>query len=464
MVHAVKGGAAVRYLRPKLCSIFFVTSTTVFFVCALSCILVIYFDSHWLSAVFLIGCILHLLGVVTSRDHAGVSLLFSFFTLFFIGLPAYVQIDGQSFPWRNVPYDDYDISRAYLILSLSMITYVAVDFFVRFRSVFQLENNDDYNKDENLYIIRWLMLIMFFCYLLIPIIGLDNLLSDRSYLSNLADAGGLQLQLMYIGRSVSLLMLVYYLHIVKSGSDIAGLSWHLLAVSAVFFIYNYPGALPRFQLLGSLLAVVSIFVSFFNPYLKAIFTFFSALFLFYIFPAIKVVGYGGGVAEMIYKFSEFNVLEYLCRVDFDAFKQIVDTVIYIENGAYRYGMNFIGAVLFFVPRAIWNSKPIDSGEIVSSDLGYFYNNVANPLHSEAYISFGYVGVVLVFTVLSYIVTKIEVLVRRGVVGVRYLVLYSLLIGYIVIVMRGALNGVAPQFASGFMVYIFLVYLVRIRIF
>ena len=108
-----------------------------------------------------------------------------------------------------------------------------------------------------------------------------------------------------------------------------------------------------------------------------------------------------------------------------------------------------------MPRAIWPSKPIYTGEIVSTGLGFEYTNVSSPLPAEALMGFGLIGPVLVFYLLAWFVSRVE---SRAVSTastkpiISSFVLYAITMGFIVIILRGALNGVAPQFATAFLAF------------
>ena len=45
-------------------------------------------------------------------------------------------------------------------------------------------------------------------------------------------------------------------------------------------------------------------------------------------------------------------------IDFDGFQQIVNTITYVHDYGYKWGMNLLSALLFFVPRSVWPDKPV----------------------------------------------------------------------------------------------------------
>lgn len=102
---------------------------------------------------------------------------------------------------------------------------------------------------------------------------------------------------------------------------------------------------------------------------------------------------GGGVKDA------FNTINY------DAFANFTTTIEFVNNEGYAHGHQAAGALLFFVPRSIWTSKPVGTGEYIGeylvSEYDFSYTNLANPFISEGYINFGIMGVILFAAVLGF---------------------------------------------------------------
>ena len=98
--------------------------------------------------------------------------------------------------------------------------------------------------------------------------------------------------------------------------------------------------------------------------------------------------------------NEFTTLHY------DAWSNFMATIDYVSNNGYSYGVQFIGAILFFIPRTIWINKPIGSGQLIGNYLmanyGMWFNNLSNPFISEGYINFGVIGVLIFAFILAYL--------------------------------------------------------------
>lgn len=81
-------------------------------------------------------------------------------------------------------------------------------------------------------------------------------------------------------------------------------------------------------------------------------------------------------------------------IDFDGFQQIVNTITYVHDYGYKWGMNLLSALLFFVPRSVWPDKPVSASTEIAANAGYAFTNLSLPIHAELYLQFGIVGVVI----------------------------------------------------------------------
>lgn len=89
-----------------------------------------------------------------------------------------------------------------------------------------------------------------------------------------------------------------------------------------------------------------------------------------------------------------NISENHLSGDYDAFVMVGNVNRYVKTYEVTYGKQIIGNLLFFIPRNIWNEKPVGSGSMVLEKLGYKFTNVSCPLVSEWYINFGYLGIII----------------------------------------------------------------------
>lgn len=396
-------------------------------------------------------------GVVFDRRRGGLSLMVAFFFLFFVALPAGVQVSEGVFPFLS-SYNPVQLTQAYVLLAGAQVAYMSGVALVDARRA-RVKPEDVCQADVCRISYRFSWSLLALCWAIIAYLGPRNLFSTRAELATDALASeGMQQQLLFVGRSLALLALLIPAVELRGASGVGGWRRNGHAVATIIvaglttFTLNFPPALPRFQLLGVALSLFAVLLNLFASKVKFWFSAGATIFLFFLFPAIKAIG-EGGVVDFAAAFTS-DVKQYLLRVDFDAFKQVADTIIYLDKGPLRAGENFLGVGLFWVPRSIWAAKPIHTGELVSSSLGYPYTNVSSPLPAEGYVSFGVIGLILVMVLAGWVVARVERRVAESVGGVlgTTFVLYALLIGYSTIILRGALNSVAPMFMTAFVVY------------
>ena len=129
-------------------------------------------------------------------------------------------------------------------------------------------------------------------------------------------------------------------------------------------------------------------------------------------------------------FSQFEDLH------FDAYSMMMRV---IKDDIVTYGNQLIGALLFWVPRSVWPSKPVGSGCFVAEQTNLSFNNISMPFWGEGYINFGYFGVALFTIVLAVFIARIDskfwnITIKQE----RNLdtILYYLLLGLLIFVLRG----------------------------
>lgn len=125
------------------------------------------------------------------------------------------------------------------------------------------------------------------------------------------------------------------------------------------------------------------------------------------------------------------------KPDYDSFEMIYTGIQYTRDVGFRYGNQALADIFFFVPRAVWPSKAQDTGTL----LGAYYNlantNLSAPLWIEAYIDFGYVGVITIFFLYGLMMRRAD---DRFVKGDSPFAQFAipLLAGYSCILLRGSL--------------------------
>jgi hypothetical protein len=146
------------------------------------------------------------------------------------------------------------------------------------------------------------------------------------------------------------------------------------------------------------------------------------------------------------KFRRFNPEEFSYSLDlaylnhghFDAYQNFSRAV---EIDFISYGYQLAGALLFFVPRSLWEGKPVGSGHQLSEDAGYSFSNISMPFIAEGYVNFGVLGAVVFMFVLGILLGSIDRIawrLKRAGGSHPFIVLYYFMFGMVFFMMRGDL--------------------------
>ena len=90
--------------------------------------------------------------------------------------------------------------------------------------------------------------------------------------------------------------------------------------------------------------------------------------------------------------------------NYDAYSILIWGLRYIEDFGITYGAQLLGALLFFIPRSIWNGKPIPTGQLIFETYQYPFTDISCPLPCEGLMNFGLLGsavFALIYALLTY---------------------------------------------------------------
>lgn len=122
--------------------------------------------------------------------------------------------------------------------------------------------------------------------------------------------------------------------------------------------------------------------------------------LIFVFPFLNQFRYFSFNQEIkfIPELSFFN------QAHFDAYQNFVEV---LRIGFVTYGYQLLGVFFFFIPRALWESKPTGSGHQLALDNSYAFSNISMPYIAEGYVNFGYLGILCFSIFLAYIMKMID---------------------------------------------------------
>lgn len=205
----------------------------------------------------------------------------------------------------------------------------------------------------------------------------------------------------------------------------------ILSIILLLFVVN-PFNMSRYYL--GFICITTIFLFFRRKIRSILFNAILFLGIFTIFPLINFFRFGFtaiNFSEMKQEmFQQFNELH------FDAYANMIATLDYVHQAGVSFGYQLLGVFFFFVPRGIWESKPLQTGELIGNYLiangKLNYNNLANALPSEMYINFGIFGILAAPILLGLLINKLEKNAKTMFLN------YAIISGFIFFIYRGAL--------------------------
>ncbi|MDF9752049.1 hypothetical protein [Arthrobacter sp. ES3-54] len=240
------------------------------------------------------------------------------------------------------------------------------------------------------------------------------------------------------GSVTCLVSLIFYIHVIRTLRSSLNLldAGLVLGLVVLNVVVNNPISNSRYWTLAVLFGLIMPLIG----SRKSLFNFaivggvVAAIFLF---PLSDITRRTAGTGVMLQTDSVWRMIS---TKDYDQFSMLANTLGFTRDEGLTWGYQFLGALLFWVPRVIWPTKPLDSGVEVGQWMSSANVNLSSPLWAEAWINFGAVGVVVTFALLGLLSRRLDagfrpVALSAGSVG--YLGV-SIFCGYMFILLRGSL--------------------------
>jgi hypothetical protein len=100
-------------------------------------------------------------------------------------------------------------------------------------------------------------------------------------------------------------------------------------------------------------------------------------------------------------FKAANPVDSLMSGDYDSFAQLMNGYLVGTREGIPVGKQFSGVLLFWLRRAWWEDKPVDTGVHIANVRGYGFTNLSAPLWIELYLNGGWVLLVVGMFALGY---------------------------------------------------------------
>jgi hypothetical protein len=170
-----------------------------------------------------------------------------------------------------------------------------------------------------------------------------------------------------------------------------------------------------------------------------------------IFPAITIFTHNHQQAVSDVSLTQISdqIVDHYFSTNYDSWANIYTSVEIVKVHGVQWGHQLLGALLFFVPSAVWSAKPMATGIFLADYLivnySMWFTNLSAPLIAEGYLDFGPLGVVAYAGVAAFVVTLLNKMARRSTQWVWYPMAVYVAV-FLMIVLRGSLM-IALGFAS-----------------
>ena len=315
------------------------------------------------------------------EDRISLRVMYWFYSYTFLGLSPLISFI-TSF-WKLTPVNNDTI-----IYALCLIIFSNVIFEIGYNFLQKKKLNIKYkfylvNLKNFIFVIIYYFLISL---ILIIFIGFEVQTSIIRRLFDFSFAPKEQV-IEWLYRTTPAILLIFFYYMNKLSKNLFYFLL-LLSTSNLLFVIN-PISGPRAIIF---FLYFSILITFFYDLKK-----FKLFFLFILLGGIFFSHIQLVVQKLISEdefFPNYSILDYFIAGHFDGFEQIIHTLDYVIHNSSTYGQQLLGAIFFFIPRAVWPNKPIGSGDFLLNEyiLNYTDNIVANissPLLAETIINFSY---------------------------------------------------------------------------
>lgn len=366
-----------------------------------------------------------------------------FYYLFFIVAPV-LQLNQNStiFTPTNYKFRESTIIYTNMLVSLSYI-------FIYFSMNYFAKNPIKKRKVVNLWLVKnvetlSLVILSFTCTLLFVIytVSLKTNLSSDSANPKLI---GLIIS-KYFGK-IPFFVLLFYLCYKKEKAFL---------ITVLLFILTLATVNPFFEKRNAIGTVyLTLFFFSLQKFMTSNLRLFSFTFILFVifFPLSSLVTHNtqklsdkSNVLESLEK-SDFSsiISNHFTELHYDAWSNFNATIDYVSYTDITYGKQLLGSLFFFIPRSIWEAKPIGSGQLLAENFlsvrfGFDFSNLSASMPTEGYINFGVLGVILFSVVFGYVYARLKTTMKVNLYHF-YLVIYISF--FLFFILRGdLLNSVA----------------------
>jgi hypothetical protein len=150
-----------------------------------------------------------------------------------------------------------------------------------------------------------------------------------------------------------------------------------------------------------------------------------------------------------------QIADHYFSINYDSWANIYTAVEIVHAHGVQWGHQLLGALLFFVPSSLWESKPLATGIFIANYLianySMWFTNLSAPLIAEGYLDFGPIGVVVYAAVSAFAVVRLNGMAqRRGNLALYPMAIYGSV--FLMLILRGSLMIALGYLTAAFLAF------------
>lgn len=374
----------------------------------------------------------------------------------FMGVSPIIQYITNSFPW----WDTWQLTDDYILSSN-----ITILIFMSIYKISYLCTNTIMRKSRRIKNIKVILRLLFYSSILcaiiiVTLVGINNLFTRSTNHLNITSSS-IALIISNTLRAIPVffvaLNLLYYR---KNNCFYRPLAFFSGVI--IMMLTNFPTATARFWMVSVYLGLFLIVMQKSrNPYfLKNI----ILVGMIVVFPTINIFRRNSFSQAISLGFHIPKLSDLFTYGDFDSYSMLVRVLIYVNERGIRWGRQLLGNVLFFIPRSLWNSKPLGSGVMLANELNWPFTNVSCSYIGEGYINFGIMGVFAFACILGFLSKIGDVKYRETIFNndstIKFIeIIYPFTLGFLFFILRGDLLS-SLSYYIGFLMPVLLIYIVQ----
>jgi oligosaccharide repeat unit polymerase len=345
---------------------------------------------NWLHSILLFCVIGVSLAQIVISDRFNLGVSFSFFSLFFFGaIPLLEHRLNITYHGAHVPQDYSYLTASSLALLSCIFFYLGYGLRKKTPSsdkTLPKPDHDSLPQRRRVYFTGVTCLI-----LLATLIGdyyhfdLNNMFF-RGFGENVESTAMGYSFITFFIRPLFFNLVLLFILVRISRTSLNDVGIYFLCILLLVFVS--PMGIPR-TLTGALyipLLVLAFFPRYASKYFVLCVITYAILFVAPVADVFRLIQFRDEIS-LIQNFS----LNYFFAGHFDAFHNLTQV---IETNYVSQGRQILGALLFWVPRAFWPTKPVGTSFDFAEFAGFRSSNISFPLTAELYVDFGMLGVIL----------------------------------------------------------------------